>query len=89
MRGTRERGLRVTCVVCAPFLSQLSVGEYLKAMDMGPTDFISRPVLLDPIEADHMHAILQANNKEKSREANAMNVVRDLNLAAHYRAHKE
>ena len=57
-------------------------------MDMGPTDFLDRPALLDPIEADHLQAILTANAKEQAREANAMNVVRDLNLAAYNRANK-
>ena len=62
------------------------VDEYLKAMDMHvATEFMDRPKLMDPIEADHLRAFVLANAHEKAREADAFNHIRSLNAAAYLR----
>jgi len=69
----------------------ISVTEYLEAMDMSPsTPFRPRSALMDPIEADHLHAVQTANilalREEQSREEQKMNALRMLNQAAYYRS---
>ena len=55
-------------LLLASVLSQLTVEEYLHAMDLSPaTEFKQRPALMDPIMADHMRAFTIANAKEKQR----------------------
>jgi len=45
---------------------------------------------MDPIEADHLHAVQTANilalREEQSREEQKMNALRMLNQAAYYRS---
>ena len=62
----------------------------MKAMDlMVSTEFAPRPKLMDPIEADHMHAIITANTLAKAREANSFNYIKELNMAAYMRANRK
>ena len=64
----------------------VTIEEYLKAMDMHvSTEFIERPKLMDPIEADHLRAFILANAREKARKADSFNEIRALNAAAFYR----
>jgi hypothetical protein len=67
----------------------ISVDEYLRAMDLHPsTEFVARPAW-DPIEADHMQAILIANARSRAREtASPLDFVRKLNMDAYERANK-
>ena len=67
----------------------ISVTDYLRAMDMHCcNEFKQRPTLMDPIEADHLQAMLTANTREKQRERDTMRRVRELNQAAYYRSNK-
>ena len=77
------------CRSRAPCGAQVTVEEYLKAMDMYPsTEFTERPKLMDPIEADHYHAFVIANTRERTRQADAFNAIRELKVAAYMRANK-
>ena len=88
-RITRTPSLSHFCSLLV--LSQLTVEEYLHAMDLSPaTEFKQRPALMDPIMADHMRAFTIANAKEKQRALNPVGPdLKALNMAAYERSLKK
>ena len=70
-------------------MAQISVEDWLRAVDMYPTtEFTPRPALMDPIEAEHLHAMIVANMLERQREANAFKMLRELNMDCWRRANR-
>ena len=71
---------------------QISVEDYLKAMHMHPSTEFAARTAFDPIEADHLRAMLVANAREREREIDRLHMMRErlraLNLAAYERANK-
>lgn len=75
MQAARTATLRQRCMEENAVLSGLTVEQYMRMTNTLPcTDFAERPALMDPIEADHHFAALQATMAQREIEAKAQAV---------------